>query len=167
MCGPVAGILKAGVGAMGAVAQYNAQVEDFNNAEDRWQENYALSRDASMDEQHQITAKMIQMQTETSQKMQLYAAEGAIAEAEAEAGAATAGVGGNSVDEVIRNITAGAATNRYVTETNAKWKAIQMGKEMKATVTNFKARVASVTRPTPPNPAGAFLGIAGSILGAF
>lgn len=167
MCGPVAGILKAGFGAMGAVAQYNAQVEDFNNAEDRWQENYALSRDASMDEQHQITAKMVQMQTLTSQKLQAYSAEGAVAAAEAEAGAAGAGVGGNTVDEVLRGITAGAAQNRYITGVNAKWEAIQLGKEMKQTVTNFKARVASVTRPTPPNPAGAFLGIAGSILGAF
>lgn len=167
MCGPVAGILKAGIGAMGAVASYNAQVEDFNNQEDRWQENYKLSRDASIDEQHQIAAKTVQMQTETSQKLQMYSAEGAIAEAEAEAGAAGAGVGGNTVDEVLRGIVAGAATNRYVTGVNAKWKAIQLGKEMKATTTNFKARVASVTRPTPPNPATAFLGIAGSILGAF
>lgn len=162
MCGPIQA-LQAGFGMMGAVAKYNGQVEDFNNQEHRWQENYALARDASMDEQNQITAKTVQMQTETSQKMQAYSEEGAMAAAEVEAGSGYAG--GNTVDEVIRGVTAGAARNRYVSLVNAKWQGIQLAKEMKATVTNFKGRVASVQRPSPPNPASAFLDIGGAVLG--
>lgn len=166
MCGPVAGMMQGAIGAMSAVAGYNAQVEDFNNAEARWQENYALARDSSMDEQNQITAKTIQMQTETGMRDQVYSEEAAIATAEAEASAAGANVEGNSVGEVVRSITAGAARNRYVNNMNAKFQAIQLAKEQKQTVTNFKARVASVTRPTKPNPATAFLGIAGAVVGA-
>lgn len=169
MCGPVAAaiapIAKMGLGAASAVTNYNAQVEDFNNGEARWQENYALSRDAAMDEQNQITAKSIQMQTETGMRDQMYSEEGAVAAAEAEASAAGANVEGNSVGEVIRAITSGAAKNRYVNGVNAKWQAIELAKEQRATVTNMKARIASVTRPTKPNKANAFLGIAGAVVG--
>lgn len=167
MCVNPLSIAKAGFGALGAIAEHNAKVEDFNNQEDRWQENYALSRDAAMDEQNQITAKTIQMQTETGMRDQAYSEEGAIAAAEAEASAAGSNVEGNSVSELVRSITAGAAKNRHVNNLNSKFKAIQLGKEQRATVTNMKARIASVTRPTAPNPASAFLGIGGAVLGAF
>jgi len=165
MCGPMAGILQGGIGAMGAIASYNAQVEDFNAKEEMWKQNYVNSLAAGRDEQNQLTTRAIEEQALSTQKQTEYGVEGAIKAAAAETSAAGAGVGGGSVDDIIRGIWAGAARNRYYTQENAHYTAAQLAAEQRGTVTTIQNRINSVQRPTKPNAGAAMLNVAGALIG--
>lgn len=165
MCGPVAGLLQGGIGAMSAIAGYNAKVEDFNAREAAWKENYVSALASGRDEENQLTTKAVQEQSATVQKMGVYTTEGAVKAAAVETSAAGAGVGGNSVDDVIRDIQAGAARNRYASQENAHFMAAQIAAEQKGVEAQIKNRINSVQRPTAPNPGEAILGVAGAMLG--
>ena len=165
MCGPVAGLLQAGIGAMSSIAEYNAEVEDFDAKEEQWKKNYTLSLEEARSEENQLTTKAVEEQAATAQKVQVYTQEGQIKAATAEASAAGAGIAGNSVDEIIRNVVGGAAKNRAAAEENANFTAAEIALEQKATVTDAEAHIASVVRPRPPNPAKAILGVAGALIG--
>jgi len=167
MCmGGAGGMLSAVVGAMGAVAEYNAQVEDFNNQERMWKENYGNSLAAGREEQVAIQTKAFQEQQVTSQKVEEYSREGAQAAAVAEVSAASSGVSGNGVSDLIRGIWGGAARNRYWAKENAAITAQQLTQELKATNTRMMNRINSVQRPRPPDPSGAMLKIMGGFVGA-
>lgn len=162
----IGGMLSGVVGAMGAVAEYNAQVDDFNARERMWKENYVNSLAAGREEQVQVQTKAYQEQQVTSQKMEEYSREGAEKAAIAEVSAASAGVGGNSVKDLIGGILSGAARNRYWAQENGRTTAAQLTQELKATNTRMMNRINSVVRPNPPNPAGAMLKIMGGFVGA-
>lgn len=158
-------MLSGMVGAMGAITKYNAEVEDFNAAELAWETNYTNSMVAGKDSMNQITLRAIQEEKATGQRLQEYNYEGAVKGAMAEASAAQAGVGGNSVDAVIRGIVGQAARNRAVVKENGDMVAQQLAEEQKGVVAEEVNRVNSMVRPNPPNPAEAMLGVAGAILG--
>lgn len=167
MCGPMAGILSGGIGAMGAIAKYNAEVEDFNAGEARWVENYKSALESGRDEHNQLTTKAVQVASEASQRDFVYAAETATKASEAEASAAGAGVSGGTVDEVVRGVVANGARNRYYSQENAHWEAAKIADQQRGVVANTKSRINSVVRPRPPNAGAAILGVAGALLGGF
>lgn len=166
MCGPAAGVMLGIVGAMKAVTEYGAEVQDFNSSEEQWQTNYKNALAAGRDEDKALTTKAVQEASASGQQDTLYAEEGAVKASEAEAASAGAGVGGGSADEVVRSVLAGAAQNRYFTQKNADWEAAQITAERTAAVDQTENRITSLTRPNAPNPAKLFLGVAGAFLGA-
>lgn len=159
-------LLSAGVSGLSAIASYNAQVEDFNRKEQQWKENYVNSLSAGRDEYNQLIARGVQEQQQTSQKLSQYTTEQAIKEAQAEVSASSAGVAGNTVDDLIRDIGRGAATNRYYAAENGKNTALQLTQEFKGAESRVQNRINSVTRPQAPSPAGAMLSIIGGFAGA-
>jgi hypothetical protein len=165
MCVAAAGLLGGLVSGLSAVAQYNAQVDDFNQQERMWKENYVNSLAAGREEQNQLTLRGIQEQEAFSQKDQGYVIEEAVATAEAENSAAAAGVGGVSVANLIQQGARSAGYNRYWARANYDTTAAQLTQEQRGTVTRIKQRINSVTRPVKPNPAGAMLSVIGGVLG--
>lgn len=166
MCGPMAGMAQAGIGAMSSIVGYNAKVDDFNASEIAWETNYKNAMVAGKDEMNSLTLKAIQEQDATQNKEQQYNYEGAVQAATAEAAGAAGGVGGNSVDTVINGILGQAARNRYIAKTNGDMMAQQIAMEQKGAVSTEVSRVNSMPRPTAPNPAEAFLGVAGAVFKA-
>ena len=160
------GMLSGIVGAMGAVAEHNAKVDDFNRQEAMWKENYVNSLAAGRDEQKQLQTKAYQEQQVTSQKVDEYNREGAVKASIAEVSAASSGVAGNGVTSLIRDILGGAARNRYWAKENGKATAQQLTQELRATNTRVINRINSVQRPQAPDPSGAMFKIMGGFVGA-
>ena len=165
MCGPAAGMLTGAIGAMGAITDYNAQVDDFNQREKQWQLNYKNAMQSSRDEYNQTNTQAVQEQAATSQKLTSYSEEGAIAAAEAEASAAGAGVEGNSVSNITRGILGGAARNREFARENARFTAQKIADSMKGIRATSINRINSLTRPVKPNAGAAMLNVAGAFIG--
>lgn len=167
MClsGGAGGLMSGAIGGLSAIAGYDAKVEDFNNEEMRWEENYTNSLADGAEQSKQLTLKAMQDDAVTGQKVQDQNYEGAINAAKAEASEAGSGVGGNSVDAVINGITAGAARNRQVAVENGNMVAAQITEEQKGVVADEVNHINSVPRPTPPNAGAAFLNVAGALLG--
>lgn len=159
------GVASGVVGIFSSIANYNADVEDFNAKEKQWLQNYKNSLSAGRDEEQQLTTKAVQTQGQAQQAQTLYATDGAVKAAEAETSAAGSGVSGNSVDEVIRGIKSGAAQNRYYAQQNADWAAAQIAEEQKGTVDTEENHINSIARPRPPDQSSLFLGIAGAMVG--
>lgn len=165
MCGPMAGMMKGVMGGLSAIAGYNAKVEDFNAREVQWQTNYKSALSSGRDEHNQLTMKAIQDEAATGERIHQYNVEGAVKSASAEAAAAGAGVAGGTLETVLRDVQGKAAHNRMIAKLNGDMVAQQIGMEQKGVQAREIGRIASVTRPTAPNPAEAFLGIAGAVLG--
>lgn len=166
MCMAGMSMLSGAVSGLSAIAQYNAQVDDFNRKEQQWKENYVNSLSAGRDEYNQLILKGVQEQGQTSQKVGQYIKEEAIASSMAEVSAASSGVGGNTVNDIIRDIQGGAAQNRYFARENGLNAALQLTQEMKGAEVRVVNRINSVSRPQAPNPAGAMLSIVGGFVGA-
>lgn len=164
MCMAGAGMLQGVMSGLSSIVGYDAKVADFNAEEIAWETNYKNAMVSGKDEMNQLTLKAIQNQDATQQKLQEYDYEGAVKAAEAEAAAAQGGVGGNSVDTVINGVLGQAARNRYVTKVNGDMEAQQIAQEQKGVVAEEVNRVNSMPRPQAPNPAEAFLGVAGAAL---
>lgn len=165
MCFGGAGMLSGIVSGLSGVAEYGAEVDDYNRQEEMWKENYVNSLAAGREEQTQLQTKAFQEQQVTSQKVEEYTREEAEKASVAEVSAASAGVGGTGVTTLVRSIVGGAARNRYWARENGKVTAQQITQELKGTVTTMKNRINSVQRPTKPNPAGAMLKIMGGFVG--
>lgn len=165
MCVAGGGMLSGLVGGMSSIMNYDAQVEDYNAEVARWETNYKNSLVAGRDQMNQLTLKAIQTQDATTQKLGEYNYEGAIKSATAEASAAGAGVGGNVVDDVIRGIQGQAARNRATAQENGDMQVAQIAEEQKGVVSQEANNINSVSVGSAPNPASAFLGVAGAVLG--
>ena len=165
MCGPALGMMQGLIGGMGAIANYNAQVDDFNQREKQWQTNYKNALMSGRDEYNQLNTRAVEEQAATGQKIQSYAEEGAIKAAEAETAAAGAGVSGNSVDEVIRGILGGSARNIAYAKENARFTAQKIADQGRGITANVMNRINSLTRPVKPNAGAAMLNVAGAFLG--
>lgn len=157
MCFPFA---AAAVSGLSAVVGYMGQVEQYNAASARYEQNVVNARKAEMDTQNALTLRQAQEQDAKSQKTSQLALEGARARASANVAAAGSGITGVAIDNILFDVDQRIAQNRNVLETNYKMKAQQLQSQKDAAANEAMSRINSVPIPTEPNPAGMFLNLA-------
>lgn len=169
MCAPAGALAALGfaVSVAQGITEYAAQVQDYNKAETAWQANYVNSLSAAVDEQKALQLRTMQEQDASAQRQHLINVETATAGAEARVRANSAGVGGISVDNIVRDIQRVGATNRAIDDANYRATAQQLTAEMGATNTRATNRINSMTRPTKPSLLGTIFKIAGAGINAF
>ena len=155
------------LGAAQAVVSYSAQMADYNNQAAAWKANYVNSLAAGRDEDKALTQRELQEEEAYRNKVHLSLLEEAEAKSEGAVMAAGAGIGGISVDTMLREIGSQAAYNRVTEETNWQNTAAQLQLEKEASVTRTQSRINSVARPSKPGIGGLLLGVAGSGVKAF
>lgn len=161
MCFPAAG---AALGVAQALTSFVAQTQDFKAKSAAWKENYVNALAAGRDEQKQITNRQLQESDALTQKEHLANVEEAEARSEATVSAAYGGVSGASVDNLLMDISRRSAMNRHAERENWKATAAQLQAEADGTVARMKDRIASVPRPTPPNPLALAINVGGALL---
>lgn len=155
------------LGAAQAVVSYSAQMADYSSQSAAWKANYVNSLAAGRDEDAALTQRELQEEEAFRNKAHLSLLEEAEAKSEGEVMAAGAGVGGISVDAMLREIGSQAAYNRVTEETNWRNTAAQLQLEKKASVTRTQSRINSVARPSKPGIGSLALGIAGAGVKSF
>jgi hypothetical protein len=150
------------VGIVGAVASYQAQQADYQAKKAAWEQNVVNAEASARDEHRQITNRFLQEQEKTTQKKHVSFLEEAQKAATTQNNAATAGVSGNSVDNLVRDIQGKSALNRTYADKNYQFVAADLGEQLKATDTKMKGRIESMPVPQAPSPLGLIAGIAGA-----
>jgi hypothetical protein len=159
MCAPALGAV---VGIVGAIAQFQAQSDDYNAKKAAWEQNVVNAEASARDEHRQITNRFLQEQEKTTQKKHVSFIEEAQKGATAQNNAASAGVSGASVDNIVRDIAGKSALNRTYADKNYQFVAADLSEQMKATDTRLKGRIESMPVPQAPSPLGLIAGIAGA-----
>lgn len=159
MCAPMLGAV---VGMVGAVAQFQAQQADYRAKKAAWEQNVVNAEASARDEHRQITNRFMQEQEKTTQKNHVSFIEEAQKRATAENNAGSAGVSGNSVDNILRDISGKSMLNRTYADKNYQYVAADLTEQMKATDSRLKGRIESMPVPQAPSPLGLIAGIAGA-----
>lgn len=143
MCSPVAlGFLSFAVQGAQAIAGYQAQKQEYET-------NKENSRQAWKDQQEQLTLREMQEQDALRQKQQQQNIAEAQAVANTEVSASASGVAGISLDNLKRDVSRRAATNRQVEETNHDMIISQLKAERKGINSQAQSRINSVSKPSP------------------
>lgn len=159
MCAPMLG---AAVGMVSAVAGFQAQQADYRAKKAAWEQNVVNAEAAARDEHRQITNRFLQEQEKTTQKKHVSFIEEAQKRATAENNAAGAGVSGNSVDNILRDISGKSMLNRTYADQNYKFVAADLTEQLKASDTKMIGRINSMPVPQAPSPLGMIAGVAGA-----
>jgi hypothetical protein len=107
---------------------------------------------------------MIQEENSKSQKLQATNVEGAQVAAQSTLSASTAGVSGISLQNILGGLRRQVDEKNYADETNHMNTVQQLNQEMQASNNRIESRIASVQRPTAPNPLGFILqGVGGAL----
>lgn len=159
MCAPALGAV---VGIVGAVASFQAQQADYRAKKAAWEQNVVNAEASARDEHRQITNRFLQEQEKTTQKKHVSFIEEAQKAAAAENNAASAGVSGNSVNNIMGDIIGKSALNRTYADKNYQFVAADLQEQLKATDTRLKGRIESMPVPQAPSPLGLIAGIAGA-----
>jgi hypothetical protein len=153
----VAGIATFVIGAAQAIAQFDAQAEDYKT-------NARNSMLSGQQEYRALTTRQIQEEESANQRKQSALLEGATKEAEVQVAGDAAGAAGLSLDHVLGEVDRRTNTNLLNLDKNYGMVAMQLQQEKDAVQQKAQGRIDSVQRPSTM---GLVAGIGSSALDGF
>lgn len=155
-----AGVGQSVVGYVGAQANYDNQIDAYN-------QNAQNAATTAAQNYRNINIRVQQEDQAANQQKQESAIEAAQAVATAQAAAEAGGVGGLSVDAVLRDIYAQAGRNEAVTDANLRMSRGYLEGEAKAAQLSGQNQINSMAIPEKPSPFPYLLGAFSSGISAY
>lgn len=156
------GIASFAVGAVQAVTQYASAKNQANQQKAMQITNAGNAVQDWRNQQDMLTQRKLQEQNALGQKLTQQNLSEAQANAEVQTSAAASGVSGNSVDNLMADVTRKASANRQTESTNTDMILQQLSMQGKSINSQSLSRINSVPNATQPSPLSLVAGIAGA-----
>ena len=166
MCFAGATMIGNAFGAMGELANFGSQEEQYEAKEQQYAQNIEDAEADNRADETSLTLREMQENQSYSEQDHQALIEKAQKQAQVMAAAGSSGVAGNSVGQLVAGIGVDINEKRATLETNWANTATQLQSQKDTAVAQEMARINQVAAPYSPNPMGALAGAAGDLFGA-